>query len=236
MPATVRRMPEGYTRSVSHNLVQLRRRRSDFRPDDNALQRLKAVMHERREITADDVAAIAKATHQPEAAVYGVATYYGDLGLKKRGRTRVKVCKGTACFAACGDQSVHWMEDALGVKLAGQGGRGALRGPKALFHVDPSTPADEVQPTIPQALFLMNDPKVQAGISGKNNLAAQVLRIAPNEVFAMEAIYLRVLARHPTKAEGKVFLDSYLRGRPRIEAYEDLVWALINSAEFQSRH
>jgi formate dehydrogenase iron-sulfur subunit len=28
----------------------------------------------------------------------------------------VKVCKGTACFAACGDASVRWFEDALGLK------------------------------------------------------------------------------------------------------------------------
>ena len=104
-----------YTTPVSHNLVQLRLRRGSA--TDNALQRLKAVMHEKREITPEDIAAIAKATHQPEAAVFGVATYYGDLGMKKRGRTRVKVCKGTACFAACHDASVHWMEDALGVKL-----------------------------------------------------------------------------------------------------------------------
>jgi len=74
-------------------------------------------MHERREITREDIAAIARAVHQPEAAVYGVATYYGDLGMKRRGQTRVKVCKGTACFAACGDASVGWMEDALGVRL-----------------------------------------------------------------------------------------------------------------------
>ncbi len=65
---------------LSHNLVQLRRTRDDFSATDNALQRLKPVMHERRVITTADVAAIAKATHQPEAAVYGVATYYGDLG------------------------------------------------------------------------------------------------------------------------------------------------------------
>ncbi len=97
--------------------MQLRRRRGDFDATDNALQRLKAVMHERREITPDDIAAIAKAVHQPEAAVYGVATYYGDLGMKKRGKTRVKVCKGTACFATCNDESVGWMEEALGVKL-----------------------------------------------------------------------------------------------------------------------
>ena len=102
---------------MSHNLVQLRRHRADFSLTDNALSRLKHVMHDRREITPDDIAAIAKATHQPEATVFGVATYYGDLGMKKRGRTRVKVCRGTACFATSGESHVGWLEDALGVKL-----------------------------------------------------------------------------------------------------------------------
>ena len=102
---------------MSHNLIQLRRHRADFNLTDNALARLKRVMHDKREITADDVAAIAKATHQPEAAVYGVATYYGDLGTKRRGQIRVKVCRGTACFAATGERHVTWLEDALGVKL-----------------------------------------------------------------------------------------------------------------------
>ena len=101
---------------MSHNLIQLRRHRADFDMTDNALSRLKHVMHDKREITADDIAAIAKATHQPEAAVYGVATYYGDLGMKRRGKTRVKVCRGTACFAAHGEEHVGWMESALGLK------------------------------------------------------------------------------------------------------------------------
>ncbi len=102
---------------MSHNLVQLRRRRNDFSVTDNALQRLKKVMHERREITDDDVRAIARATHQPEASVFGVATYYADLGMARRGRTRVKVCKGTACFAASGDAQVGWMARALGLEV-----------------------------------------------------------------------------------------------------------------------
>ena len=59
---------------------------------------------------------MARATAQPEAAVYGVATYYGDLGTERRGKTRVKVCKGTACHAACKDASVGWLEDALGLR------------------------------------------------------------------------------------------------------------------------
>jgi NADH-quinone oxidoreductase subunit F len=102
---------------VSHNLVQLRRHRADFNLTDNALVRLKHVMHDKREITAEDIAEIAKATHQPEATVYGVATYYGDLGMKKRGRVRVKVCRGTSCFATSGESHVAWLEEALGVRL-----------------------------------------------------------------------------------------------------------------------
>ncbi len=101
---------------MSHNLIQLRRHRADFSFTDNALSRLSAVMHDKREITTGDIAAIARATGQPEAIVYGVATYYGDLGLQKRGKTRVKVCRGTACFAAHGEEHVRWMERALGLK------------------------------------------------------------------------------------------------------------------------
>ena len=110
---------------MSHNLVQLRRR-IGASPLDTALSRLKAVMHEHRVITPDDVSAIARAVRQPEATVLGVATYYGDLGMHRRGRTRVKVCKGTACFAACGDASVKWMSDALGVALDETSADGAV--------------------------------------------------------------------------------------------------------------
>jgi len=102
---------------VSQNLVQLRRNRGDLDVHGTALQRLKHVMHDKRVITREDVAAVARASGQPEAAVWGVATYYGDLGTERRGRTRVKVCKGTACHAACGDASVGWLEKALGLRL-----------------------------------------------------------------------------------------------------------------------
>ena len=68
---------------MSHNLVQLRRNRGDVGVQDNALQQLKHVMHERRVITTGDVAAVARSTGQPEASVFGVATYYGDLGTKR---------------------------------------------------------------------------------------------------------------------------------------------------------
>lgn len=113
--ALARERGRAYATKVSSNLVQLRRNRGDLGVQDTALARLKHVMHERRVITKDDVARIARETGQPEAAVFGVATYYGDLGTAVRGKTRVKVCKGTACHAACADASVGWLEGALGV-------------------------------------------------------------------------------------------------------------------------
>jgi NADH-quinone oxidoreductase subunit F len=83
-------------------------------------------MHEKRVITDADIARIAKESAQPEAAVYGVATYYGDLGTKPRGRTRVKVCKGTACHATCNDRSVEWFEEALAMKVGDTSADGAV--------------------------------------------------------------------------------------------------------------
>lgn len=135
-----------------------------------------------------------------------------------------------------GEQIVDALEGAIGAKLGPQNGRAMLRGPRALFHSDPSASSDEVQATIPQALFLMNAPAVQSAIVGKNSLAAQVVRNAPSDAAAIDAVYLHVLSRHPSRTETRIF-DTYLRGgKTRREAYEDLVWALVNSAEFQCRH
>ena len=83
---------------MSHNLVQLvqiAQRHKDSSghiatAQGNAVDRLKTIMHARREISADDIRIIARELHEPEAAVYGVATYYGDLGMQRRGRTRVR--------------------------------------------------------------------------------------------------------------------------------------------------
>ena len=45
----------------------------------------------------------------PEATVYGVSTFYDDL-LAPRGARHVRVCTGTACFAATGDAHVDAAE------------------------------------------------------------------------------------------------------------------------------
>ena len=52
----------------------------------------------------------------PEATVHGVSTFYDDL-LVPRGRRHVRVCTGTACFAATGDAHVDELAGGLGLSL-----------------------------------------------------------------------------------------------------------------------
>ena len=113
-------------------------------------------------------------------------------------------------------------------------------GPRNIFNltfgVDPSTPNDEVLGTIPQALFMMNSPQIDRAIRGpRGTVLTEILASAPNERAALEAIYLRVLARSPTPDEVRT-CGKYLQSAPNHrEAFEDVLWALVNSTEFLSR-
>ena len=106
-----------------------------------------------------------------------------------------------------------------------------------LFGVDPSTPVDDVLGTIPQALFLMNGGAVNQAIEARpNTMLGQILLSHPDNKSALEALYLRVLARRPTPAELRV-CDHHLialRG-DRKTCFEDILWCLVNSTEFLSR-
>ncbi|MGZ3450433.1 MAG: NAD(P)H-dependent oxidoreductase subunit E [Polyangiales bacterium] len=102
---------------MSHNLVTLRRKHAHGLPGPSVLDRLRKVMDEERVLTRESIARVAREAGIPEATVFGVATYYGDFSLLKRGETRVHVCVGTACIASCGDAHVKALESATGTKL-----------------------------------------------------------------------------------------------------------------------
>src|SRR3954468_17847449 len=101
--------------SLSRNLVELVRRHHE-QGAPTALEVLKEAMDQRGEITDDDRKVAAERSGLPEASVYGVSTFYDDL-LIPRGQRHVRVCTGTACFAATGDAHVDTVEQALGLKL-----------------------------------------------------------------------------------------------------------------------
>ena len=99
---------------MSENLVELvRRTHSQSAP--SALEVLKAALEDHGEITDEDRREAARVSGLPEAAVYGVSTFYDDLRMP-RGERHIRVCTGTACFAATGD--AHIDELRAGLRLA----------------------------------------------------------------------------------------------------------------------
>jgi NADH-quinone oxidoreductase subunit F len=100
---------------VSKNLVELVRRTHALKAP-TALDVLKQAVEQRGEITDEDRRAAAEASGLPEAAVYGVSTFYDDL-LVRRGKRHVRVCTGTACFSTTANTHVDALRDALGLEL-----------------------------------------------------------------------------------------------------------------------
>jgi NADH:ubiquinone oxidoreductase subunit F (NADH-binding)/NADH:ubiquinone oxidoreductase subunit E len=100
---------------ASHNLVELVKRHHAERAP-TALAVLKEAIERRGEITDDDRRVAAERSGLPEAAVYGISTFYDDL-LQPRGKRHVRVCTGTACFASCGETHVKDLTRGLGVEL-----------------------------------------------------------------------------------------------------------------------
>ncbi len=109
---------------MSRNLVELVRRHHAVGAP-TALEVLKEAMRLRGEITDDDRRAAAERSGLPEAAVHGVATFYDDL-LAPRGARHVRVCTGTACFAATADAHIDALRDGLGVGLGERSADGAV--------------------------------------------------------------------------------------------------------------
>ncbi len=115
-------------------------------------------------------------------------------------------------------------------------GKGVEGQVKQEFNFDPSTPADEVEGTIPQALLLMNNPQINQKVRAVGqNLLARVLKAYPEDEDAVRVLYLRTLARRPTERERDRCREYLTKVGNRNEAFEDLLWVLLNSTEFQTR-
>ena len=55
----------------------------------------------------------------PFSQVYGVATFYSQFYLTRRGRNVIKVCDGTACHVGCAPRNMSTIEKDLGVQPGG---------------------------------------------------------------------------------------------------------------------
>jgi Protein of unknown function (DUF1549)/Protein of unknown function (DUF1553) len=104
------------------------------------------------------------------------------------------------------------------------------------FGVDPSMPNDEVIGTIPQALFLMNSPLVNREIQARpQSMLGFLLMTHPDNRSVLDILYMRALGRRPTDKEVRSCSQYLHTVNDRSEAFEDILWALVNTTEFLSR-
>ncbi len=132
--------------------------------------------------------------------------------------------------------------------MPGMAGMGRFRGGGRaifanVFGYDPSERREEIQTSIPQALALMNSPNISGGIrSGGFGFAlaktslSRLLRDIPDDDDLVSELYLRTLARQPSRVELATCLEYARHAASRGEAFEDNQWSLINSTEFLHRN
>ena len=104
------------------------------------------------------------------------------------------------------------------------------------FGVDPSTPGGDVLGTIPQALYMMNSQLVTRAVQAKPaTMLGQLLASSGTPREAIEALYLKTLARRPNPKELATCLRYLDTAGDHREGFEDILWGLVNSTEFISR-
>jgi hypothetical protein len=107
---------------------------------------------------------------------------------------------------------------------------------KEEFDFDPSLKADDVEGSISQALLMMNNSLINQKIQARGtNLLSRILKSYPDNDEVIRMVYLRALARKPTDRELQKCHDYVAKTSDRTEAFEDILWTLLNSTEFQTK-
>jgi hypothetical protein len=92
-------------------------------------------------------------------------------------------------------------------------------------------------PSLAQALHLMNAGAIREKIEAPGNVLAGLLERTLDDGVVLSALYKRAYARTPTEKEldnARAFIASEKEaGRTRRRAFENVLWAILNSKEFQ---
>jgi len=108
---------------------------------------------------------------------------------------------------------------------------------EGVFGYDPSDPRESVVSSIPQALAMMNGPRLNLDIRAvdRDTVLGRLLEDIPDDELLVEELYLRTLTREPTDEERKTARKFCQTSKNRTAVFEDLFWALLNSSEFSHR-
>lgn len=91
------------------------------------------------------------------------------------------------------------------------------------------------RPTAAQRLHLLNSSHIQGKIE-KGAKVGAMIRLAKSSGDLVDEVYLVLLSRFPSPEEKKIALDHLGNGSADRNGAIDIVWAALNSSEFQYRH
>jgi hypothetical protein len=91
------------------------------------------------------------------------------------------------------------------------------------------------EPSIAQALHLLNAPEIFEKISHRHGHARKLAAMDLLPANVIEELYVGTLSRFPTEAESELMQQAFAGGDRRA-ATEDVLWALLNSKEFLFNH
>jgi len=106
------------------------------------------------------------------------------------------------------------------------------------FAFDPSARASDVTRTLQQAMLMMNQDQLQKQVDAKpesGTVLSKLLQADSDNRRVTERLFVLLFARQPTEKEVSVALEHVSSVGNRGEAFEDLLWSLMNSAEFTTK-
>ncbi len=93
-----------------------------------------------------------------------------------------------------------------------------------------------MEPALPQTLFRMTDTVLMQKMRSPANRAAKLVKAKMTDEQIVEELFLATLTRMPTEKELEASLKFIKGEKVRLEALQDISWALINTREFILNH
>ncbi len=126
-----------------------------------------------------------------------------------------------------GTRAIELPDDAIGSSFLDTFGR-----PKR----DTSCECERIgDASLSQSLMLLNSPEVQAKLTAPNGRASELAKDPRPDELKLKDLFWSAYARDPMPDEIKT-ATSFIASKPpekRKEAWEDIIWALVNAKEFQ---
>ncbi|HEY1377449.1 MAG TPA: DUF1553 domain-containing protein, partial [Gemmataceae bacterium] len=109
-----------------------------------------------------------------------------------------------------------------------------------IFGRPPRTTACDCErtfdPALPQTLYRMTDPGVLQKLTARDNRLAKLLKTKASDDEVLDELFLACLTRPPNDDERAAFARHRPEAKARQAAFQDTLWALINTREFILNH